>query len=374
MAPVRRHRPGRKHGPNGTGQRKQTFSRTRETYETKLAIINHYALYKDMKRTLAKFYLGIEEKARETKRRSVHFFWEKAEIEAHSAPSCRAAGTGTTLSMGVEDELVLWIQALRNEGVPVPAFTLQEKALEVAEASGIDLALFKATWTFWHMFLLRHALSQSNPPGATVAARCASSGCLISYTMLMSDHGVDRVYNAVQTAVLFEYIPKQTVSMRGQKIVQGKARVTLILLGDSAGVKYTPIFVTKSIPSGKPDTAGENIALRHGFGKHVWKEISELPAANDVVVYTNTKGWRNYTLSLTFLSYHFSGRADTDKPDDLSAHWTDEVQRAAKELNVILVKIPTGCIGVCQPANISWNRSLKAYMRSKWVVDLQEQL
>ncbi|POM62861.1 hypothetical protein PHPALM_27927 [Phytophthora palmivora] len=102
-----------------------------------------------MKCTLAKFFRGIEGKARETKRKSEHF-WEKqrAEIEAQCEHretaqhrSRRAAGTGTTLSRVVEDELVLWVQALCNEGVPVSALMLQEKALEVAEASGVDLAL-----------------------------------------------------------------------------------------------------------------------------------------------------------------------------------------------------------------------------------------
>lgn len=60
--------------------------------------------------------------------------------------------------------------------------------------------------------------------------------------------------------------------------------------------------------------------------------------------------------------------------DDLSAHWTEVVRACARELNVVLVPVPPGCVSVCQPAEISWNKPLKSRLRAKWIDSLQAQL
>ncbi|EGZ07385.1 hypothetical protein PHYSODRAFT_416462, partial [Phytophthora sojae] len=60
--------------------------------------------------------------------------------------------------------------------------------------------------------------------------------------------------------------------------------------------------------------------------------------------------------------------------DDLAAHWAKDVQACAVELNVVLVPVPPGCTSVCQPADISWNRPLKARLRGRWLENLQAQL
>ncbi|KAG3099916.1 hypothetical protein PI124_g8799 [Phytophthora idaei] len=201
----------------------------------------------------------------------------------------------------------------------------------------------------------------------------------------MEKHGVDRVYNADQTAVFFEYLPKQTVSGRGAKTGwvrcagKEKERVTVMLLGDSCGNHYTPFVIAKAKPSGKEDVAAESKALRHGIGTGVWKEVSALQNRFDVVMYGNTKGWWSGELSLTFLRHHFANRPDKDKPllllwDDLSAHWTAEVKACADEIKVVLVPVPPGCTSVYQPTDISWNMPLKARLRARWLENRQYQL
>ncbi|KAG2783640.1 hypothetical protein PC129_g14988 [Phytophthora cactorum] len=198
---------------------------------------------------------------------------------------------------------------------------------------------------------------------------------------LMEKHGIDRVYNADQTAVFFEYLPKQTISGRGAQTVRvpcagkEKERVTVMLLGDSYGNRYTPFVIAKAEPSGKEDVTAENKALRHGFGTGVWKEVSALQSRLDVVMYGNTKGWWSGELSLTFLRHHFANRPDKDKPllllwDDLSAHWTAEVKACADEQKLCWYP----CTSVCQPADISWNMPLKARLRALWLENLQYQL
>ncbi|GLE11037.1 hypothetical protein PINS_up023329 [Pythium insidiosum] len=53
--------------------------------------------------------------------------------------------------------------------------------------------------------------------------------------------------------------------------------------------------------------------------------------------------------------------------DDFSGHWTDEVTARAVELGVVLLKVPPKFTYICQPADISWSKSLKDHMRAKWI-------
>ncbi|EGZ21585.1 hypothetical protein PHYSODRAFT_408772, partial [Phytophthora sojae] len=52
-----------------------------------------------------------------------------------------------------------------------------------------------------------------------------------------------------------------------------KERITAMVLGDSDGNRYTPFLMLKSKPSKVPEVRAENARIRHGFGRHVWKEI-----------------------------------------------------------------------------------------------------
>ncbi|ETP07845.1 hypothetical protein F441_16027 [Phytophthora nicotianae CJ01A1] len=57
------------------------------------------------------------------------------------------------------------------------------------------------------------------------------------------------VYNADQTAIFSEYLPRKTITSRGSKTVwvkcenKEKVRATAMLLGDSEGNKYNPFII-----------------------------------------------------------------------------------------------------------------------------------
>ncbi|RLN11028.1 hypothetical protein BBJ28_00009201 [Nothophytophthora sp. Chile5] len=326
MSRHRHWRPGRQRVPGGNGRRKPQHKKTTETYAIKLAIINHYKDGGKMEATLAKFYPGVVGTQRETKRKSVHL-WEKrrAHIEAQCTTTTgasrrvvRSSGTSTVLPTEAEYEIVLWVKSLREDGVPVSAFMLQHKALEVAKMLKIPRSVFAAKWSFRKLFLRRHSLSfrrstrqgQIAPPEAMLIAAEFRE----KVDRRIEELGVDRVYNADQTAVFFEYLPKVTLSPSGEKTVwvrcggKDKERVTAMLLGDSHGTKYTPFVVTKSNPSKIPETREENDRSRQGFGIHVWKEVLQLQEEGDVVMHTNPRGWWNRRLSVQFLSIILAAR------------------------------------------------------------------
>ncbi|KAG2770469.1 hypothetical protein Pcac1_g18529 [Phytophthora cactorum] len=155
--------------------------------------------------------------------------------------------------------------------------------------------------------------------------------------------------------------------------------MTCMLLGSSFGEKLTPFLVLKTRPSKIPAIRNENLELRHGFGKHLWKEIKRLQDDYTVQIYGNRTGWWNDGLSIAWLDYNFKYRSHPDHPvlllwDDFSGHWTDEVVAHAMSLNVHLLKVPGGHTSVCQPADISWNRPLKQRLRRQWIKRLSTQL
>jgi hypothetical protein len=98
-------------------------------------------------------------------------------------------------------------------------------------------------------------------------------------------------------AAFFEYLPmKKTINARGAKTVwvkcagSSKERATVMLLGDSNGVKYTPFVVYKMKPSKNKDTAKANDEKRCGFGVRTWPEIKRIKEETGLQDYTNEKG------------------------------------------------------------------------------------
>ncbi|RLN72359.1 hypothetical protein BBJ28_00025432, partial [Nothophytophthora sp. Chile5] len=171
-------------------------------------------------------------KRRETKRKNIHF-WAKHKRDKIQAAcvteSCskrrrtRDLGVATVLPQPAKEEIVVWIKSLKDDGVPVSAFMLQTKSVEVAAAYGVSTDYLKATWSYRWVFMRRHVLTlqrpthqgQQSPPDINATAVVFRNEVLD----LMREHNVDRTYNADQTAVVFEYLPKHTISPRGTKTV-----------------------------------------------------------------------------------------------------------------------------------------------------------
>jgi hypothetical protein len=158
-----------------------------------------------------------------------------------------------------------------------------------------------------------------------------------------------------------------------------KDRLTLMLLGDSEGNRYTSFAVMKRKDAETKEMRQENDEKRHGFGKLLWEEVKPLQEKHGVQIYGNPTAWWNSDLSIRFLEYHFQNRANPDEKilllwDDFSGHWTTEVKAKAAELNVILVKVPPKYTYVCQPVDVAWNKPLKDRLRAAWVASLQRQL
>ncbi|DAZ97070.1 TPA: hypothetical protein N0F65_001254 [Lagenidium giganteum] len=194
-----------------------------------------------------------------------------------------------------------------------------------------------SSWSWQHGFLKRHKLAfrcrtrqgQLTPSNAAYDARKFQAIVMDKMAKL----GVDVVYNADQTAI--DHTGTHTVWVRcaGRE----KERITCMLLGDPNGTKYTSFLVLKAKAS----------------------------TETGLVIHGNPSAWWNAELSKTFLVHFFGTRSESTQPhvllllDDFSGHWTPDVCRLAKSLNVHMFKIPPHCTSVCQPADIAWNRAIE---------------
>jgi hypothetical protein len=88
-------------------------------------------------------------------------------------------------------------------------------------------------------------------------------------------------------------------------------------LADNHGTKY-PVFVIAKAgyPTGKDRATvhADNVKLRQGFGRNVWKEIKAIQEATGMVIYGNPTAWWNEQMSLKFLQFHFGRRQSYDDP------------------------------------------------------------
>jgi hypothetical protein len=180
-------------------------------------------------------------------------------------------------------------------------------------------------------------------------------------------------------------LPKQTVAQRGEKTVwvrhggKDKERVTVMLLADSDGDKCTPFLVFKVGKSIVPGGDGNNWKERRGFGVRVWKEAERIMTNTGMELFGNPTAWWNSDVHMEFLEISFASRPRPWKPvlllvDDFSGHWSDGIESYALSIDVHFMKVPPSCTSTAQPADISWNRPFKSYLRSAWVAELQDQL
>jgi len=106
---------------------------------------------------------------------------------------------------------------------------------------------------------------------------------------------VTEIWNADETAVFFELLPRKTVDTVGTKTVwvkcagADKRRVSVLLLGSSDGRKKPPFLVFKEVPSRIPARQTESELVRHGFWPGVWEALKDTDLCD--TTFANKAGW-----------------------------------------------------------------------------------
>lgn len=375
----------------------RTYTRVSYTYDYKLQVINFLRESGSISATMARFFRAVTDLPRSSYRKLINK-WSVARdhIEARAAHHRTAsqrrahpAGLDRVLPSTVEAALVKWINDLRRGGVPVSASMLRLQACDLAAEEGIDSSMFSASWQWRRSFMKLYRFSfrtkthQGQEPLADALERAAEFVLKVGRTIAVE--GINTIYNADQTAVNFEFLPRTTLNATGRSTVwvrcgkKEKQRMTAMLMGDSNGNKYPLFLIMKTTPSKVLSVQAENNRNRHGFGRRVWVEVKRLQSEYGIQIFGNKTAWWTGALAVEFPRHHFSDRTPFSDPimillDDFSGHWVEEAAAYAKTLRIVLEKVPPGLTWLWQPADCVWIKPVKDRLRSYWVAFLRQQL
>ncbi|KAG3017493.1 hypothetical protein PC120_g10969 [Phytophthora cactorum] len=183
----------------------------RASYTTreKLDAANALEATKDVARVIKERYPDLSASAYESRRKLVlKWLRNKPKIEMQcslkngsSKKKAWPAGVGTKLHLEVEKELVVWVNDLRKDGVPISTKMLALQAQDLATEN--DIESFSASWRWRRAFQARHKLSMrartrtGQKTSADLNEIAAAFALKVKATIL--DLGVKKVYNTDQT-------------------------------------------------------------------------------------------------------------------------------------------------------------------------------
>ena len=345
-----------------------------------------------MPSTLSRFFPSASSEKRESVRKMI-YKWRSAIDKIESTPNwtrckkrkLRPKGVTAVLPRSIEENLFLWVCSLRQEGIPVARNLVRMQALSLA--AEMEIIDFRASYNWLNGFLSRFHLSMRM--GTKKAQELPSSAEMrgmefaVEVKAMVDKLGVDRIYNADQTAVFFEMLPKNTIDQKAAATVWVKScgfdkeRVSCMLLGDSLGNKFSPTVVFKMPSSKTNEIRKENWSLRNGFGRRCYESLAPVASSLNIDIFCNQNGWFTEDIIIQWLKRHFQFNPSHKKLlllDGFSAHKTKRVAHVAEQLGVTLMFIPPGLTSVSQPADLAWNAPFKGRLRNLWVDRMIRQL
>ncbi|DAZ97132.1 TPA: hypothetical protein N0F65_004746 [Lagenidium giganteum] len=260
----------------GNASKEKKFARQPYTNAFKVAVIEHFRQNKSIASTMDKFFSTVSHSKLESKKQMV-----------------RKWGLGTVLAPCDELRIVKWVKDLRTEGIPVTPLMLQLQAQQVAQDAGMPENAFKGSHPWIKRFLRQHKLSlrcRTRARKTTIAqAEAAQTEFVNRIQTLIVKHRITRIFNADQTGINHEYLPKRTINTTGEKTVWIKC---IQIEGASHVV---------------------NVAQRHGFGIRKWANVCQWQNETGAQIYGNPTAWWNTDLSIQFLDFHFKQRANPEE-------------------------------------------------------------
>lgn len=279
----------------------------------------------------------------------------KRDALSTSRKTCKRVGnSGRPVSYpDCERELYQWLLNERDLLHPVTYADLREKMLELTDKG------FKASSGWLSGFMTRFSLSLRMITTTTSKQKTNDeiSTLVKSFheylTSLKANNPTYRVVNVDQTPVWLNIGSSgHTVDLKGSKKVSGiippgnpKEKLTVILACDESGNKFPPAVIARSNRK-KP-----RITLNNG-----------------VVVFNNPKtSMANSKIMSQWLKIMLgkeSGKQGTILiMDSFRGHLTDEVKETCAANNISRAIIPGGLTGICQPLDLTVNRSFKAQLK-----------
>ncbi|DBA00041.1 TPA: hypothetical protein N0F65_003707 [Lagenidium giganteum] len=190
----------------GNASKEKKFARQPYTNAFKVAVIEHFRQNKSIASTMDKFFLTVSHSKLESKKQMVRKWVRSALAPSwHRATNCES------------------VKDLRTEGIPVTRLMLQLQAQQVAQDAGMPENAFKGSRPWIKRFLRQHKLSlrgRTRAGKTTIAqAEAAQTEFVNRIQTFIVKHRITRIFNADQTGINHEYLPKRTINTTGEKTV-----------------------------------------------------------------------------------------------------------------------------------------------------------
>ncbi len=147
----------------------------------------------------------------------------------------------------MEQYLANWVRSLRSEGIPVSNLMVSLQSKNIAEEFGISAERFRASNSWLNGFKQQYGFSSRMKTNQGHIAPDDYLQRLQNFTLQVKQKvkelGVKVIWNADQTLVQYEMIPKRTIDNTCQKTIwvrcagKDKERVSVMLLANSFGEK-----------------------------------------------------------------------------------------------------------------------------------------
>lgn len=251
----------------------------------------------------------------------------------------------------VDKAVFKWFTDIRARNIPVSGAVIQQKAKDFACLLGRDD--FKASTGWLQKFKTRHMIVGKTASGESSAAdtQGASAWTRDSLPDILAAYDPRDIYNADETGLFFQMLPKKTLAHKGDRChggKQSKLRLTILLCTNMDGSdKRIPLVIGKSE---RPRS---------------FKKAARIP-----VKYTaNVKAWMTRTIFVQWLQDFNADMKKGDRNvcllvDNCSAHHVGDLRLS----NVDLRFFPANCTSLIQPLDQGIINSLKCAYRHR-VID-----
>jgi hypothetical protein len=277
----------------------------------------------------------------------------------------------------VDTEVIQWFHIKRKSKLVVTSDLLMAKALDVFEKSTYhsDGQTFSASWGWLNAFLERNRLTSRTV--TSVGQKIPADALDISRLFfdriekfreqqLGSDYNI---LNMDEMPVCFDSPQNRTYDTIGSKSVQlkttgnEKLRFTLMLCAYNDGRKCEPAIIFKGL---------KKVPKKERFPKGIKIMVSAKGSVNGDLM----NEWRTSVYKGRPGGYFFNFRLKrTNGPkyrtllaiDAATPHRSNQFKKLmAKHHDTRVEIIPSGMTPLLQPADLSWNRSVKSSVKKQW--------
>lgn len=162
--------------------------------------------------------------------------------------------------------------------------------------------------------------------------------------------------NMDETPIWLNMPHRKTVTARGEKKVSAKMltsdrnKITVVLCCAADGTKLPPVIVS-------------NVKIQQPRIPYVVSEQESrvYQQANSHMSGVLTERWVDH-----ICCNYKPGERKVLMIDSFSGHLTDQVKQACLDNRIDHIQIPAGCTSLCQPLDLTVNRSFKANVRRLW--------